>query len=55
MRARGQRVDGATRLPLGSLMALAAWPIWLVIAPWLIQPLSILPLVTQWLEGGAFP
>jgi leader peptidase (prepilin peptidase)/N-methyltransferase len=30
MRARGAAVDGATRLPLGTLMALAAWPIWLI-------------------------
>jgi leader peptidase (prepilin peptidase)/N-methyltransferase len=29
MRARGLSVDAATRLPLGTLMALAAWPIWL--------------------------
>lgn len=32
MRLRGQPIDGATRLPLGTLMALAAWPIWLVTA-----------------------
>ena len=30
MAMRGQRIDGATRLPLGALMALAAWPIWLI-------------------------
>lgn len=30
MRLRGRSVDGATRLPLGTLMALAAWPIWLL-------------------------
>jgi hypothetical protein len=24
-------VDAATRLPLGTLMALAAWPIWLIL------------------------
>jgi len=29
MRLRGGAVDGATRLPLGTLMALAAWPLWL--------------------------
>lgn len=32
MRARGRKVDGATRLPLGTLMALVAWPLWIVIA-----------------------
>lgn len=32
MRARGQKVDGATRLPLGALMALAAWPMWILVA-----------------------
>jgi leader peptidase (prepilin peptidase)/N-methyltransferase len=32
MKLRGQRVDATTRLPLGTLMALAAWPIWLVTA-----------------------
>jgi leader peptidase (prepilin peptidase)/N-methyltransferase len=26
---RGRRVDGQTRMPLGTLMALAAWPTWL--------------------------
>lgn len=30
MKARGQEVGRATRLPLGTLMALAAWPIWLI-------------------------
>ena len=30
---RGQKVRGTDRLPLGTLMALAAWPIWLVTAP----------------------
>jgi leader peptidase (prepilin peptidase)/N-methyltransferase len=30
MRLRGSQVGPATRLPLGTLMALAAWPIWLV-------------------------
>ncbi len=33
MRLRGEEVTGATRLPLGSLMALAAWPVWLLAAP----------------------
>jgi len=33
MRARGQKVAATTRLPLGTLMALAAWPIWLIYAP----------------------
>jgi leader peptidase (prepilin peptidase)/N-methyltransferase len=32
MRLRGQRVAGSDRLPLGTLMALAAWPLWLVTA-----------------------
>lgn len=32
MRLRGETVTGATRLPLGTLMALAAWPLWLVAA-----------------------
>lgn len=32
MRARGERVDAATRLPLGALMALVAWPLWIAIA-----------------------
>jgi leader peptidase (prepilin peptidase)/N-methyltransferase len=31
MRVRGQRITAATRLPLGALMALAAWPIWLIL------------------------
>jgi len=31
MRLRGEAVTGATRLPLGTLMALAAWPVWLVL------------------------
>lgn len=29
MRARGRAVEATTRLPLGTLMAVAAWPIWL--------------------------
>ena len=29
-RARGEAVTATTRLPLGALMAVAAWPIWLV-------------------------
>lgn len=32
IRAGGKSVTGATRLPLGSLMAAAAWPIWLYAA-----------------------
>jgi leader peptidase (prepilin peptidase)/N-methyltransferase len=32
MRLRGEKVGRDTRLPLGALMALAAWPIWIVIA-----------------------
>jgi len=30
MRARGGDVSGATRLPLGTLLAVAAWPLWLL-------------------------
>jgi leader peptidase (prepilin peptidase)/N-methyltransferase len=29
-RARGQRVAATDRLPLGTLLALAAWPVWLI-------------------------
>lgn len=32
MRARGQEVGAATRLPLGAFMAVAAWPLWLIAA-----------------------
>ena len=32
MRLRGEAVSRTTRLPLGALMAVAAWPIWLIIA-----------------------
>lgn len=32
-RLRGGSVEATDRLPLGTLMALAAWPIWIVIAP----------------------
>ncbi len=32
MRARGKAVSATTRLPLGALMALAAWPLWLIVA-----------------------
>jgi leader peptidase (prepilin peptidase)/N-methyltransferase len=31
-RARGERIAADDRLPLGTLMALAAWPLWLVAA-----------------------
>ena len=31
-RARGERIAATDRLPLGTLMALAAWPLWLVTA-----------------------
>jgi leader peptidase (prepilin peptidase) / N-methyltransferase len=31
MRLRGAPVGASTRLPLGALMALAAWPIWLIL------------------------
>lgn len=30
LRLRGEAVTAATRLPLGTLMALAAWPLWLL-------------------------
>ena len=33
MRLRGEKVSGTSRLPLGTLMILAAWPVWLVVAP----------------------
>ena len=32
MRLRGERVTATSRLPLGTLMILAAWPVWLVVA-----------------------
>ncbi|WP_114951798.1 prepilin peptidase [Sphingosinicella terrae] len=32
MRMRGDTVTATTRLPLGTLLALTAWPIWLVVA-----------------------
>lgn len=32
MRVRGEEVTDTTRLPLGTFMALAAWPLWLVVA-----------------------
>lgn len=32
MRARGQAITATSRLPLGALMALAAWPLWLIVA-----------------------
>jgi leader peptidase (prepilin peptidase)/N-methyltransferase len=32
MRLRGETVTATSRLPLGTLLALAAWPVWLVIA-----------------------
>ena len=33
MRLRGEKVSATSRLPLGTLMILAAWPVWLVVAP----------------------
>lgn len=33
MRLKGQAVAATDRLPLGTLLALAAWPIWLILAP----------------------
>lgn len=32
MRLRGEEITATTRLPLGTLMILAAWPIWLMVA-----------------------
>ena len=32
MRMRGEEVSATSRLPLGALMAVAAWPVWLVFA-----------------------
>jgi leader peptidase (prepilin peptidase) / N-methyltransferase len=32
LRLRGEKVTATTRLPLGTLMALAAWPLWLLAA-----------------------
>ena len=32
MRLRGEEVNATSRLPLGTLLALAAWPVWLVAA-----------------------
>ena len=32
MRLRGEEIGAASRLPLGALMAVAAWPIWLIVA-----------------------
>jgi leader peptidase (prepilin peptidase)/N-methyltransferase len=32
MRLRGQRIHGTLQLPLGTFMALAAWPAWLIVA-----------------------
>jgi len=32
MRLRGEGVTATSRLPLGTLLALAAWPVWLVVA-----------------------
>ena len=32
LRLRGEEIGAASRLPLGALMAVAAWPIWLIVA-----------------------
>ena len=41
MRLRGEAVTAASRLPLGTLLILAAWPVWLILAaPPSIQALS---------------
>jgi leader peptidase (prepilin peptidase)/N-methyltransferase len=39
---RGQQMESGTRMPLGTLIALALWPAWLLVA---IQPSSILGLL----------
>lgn len=39
---RGQKVEAGTRLPLGTMIAIALWPAWLLVA---IQPSSILGLI----------
>lgn len=39
---RGQQVRAGTRMPLGTLIALALWPAWLLVA---IQPAAILGLI----------
>ncbi|HET9428665.1 MAG TPA: A24 family peptidase, partial [Allosphingosinicella sp.] len=41
MRMRGEAVTATSRLPLGTLMALAAWPVWLIVAT--ITMLSLWP------------
>jgi leader peptidase (prepilin peptidase)/N-methyltransferase len=55
MRLRGEAVGATSRLPLGTLMALAAWPVWLILLSSIIQPQSRIPLLENWLAGGAFP
>jgi len=42
MMLRGRTVEAGTRVPLGTLLALALWPAWLLVA---IQPSSILGLL----------
>lgn len=42
MLLRRQKVEATTRMPLGTLIALAMWPAWLLVA---IQPSSILGLI----------
>lgn len=42
MLLKGRKVGAATRMPLGTLIALALWPAWLLVA---IQPSSILELL----------
>ncbi len=42
MMLRGRTVEAGTRLPLGTLIALALWPAWLLVA---IQPSAILGLL----------
>jgi leader peptidase (prepilin peptidase)/N-methyltransferase len=32
IRLRGEEIGPASRLPLGALMAVAAWPVWLIVA-----------------------
>jgi leader peptidase (prepilin peptidase)/N-methyltransferase len=55
MRLRGEEIDSTTRLPLGALMAVAAWAVWLVSAPIGIQPSSRIGSVIETFAGGALP
>ncbi len=45
MKAMGRPVEATTRLPLGTLMAVAAWPIWLGLQSDAIQPLAMIQII----------